>query len=43
MYCIRHGHANYVTKFWGYIHCGRCGEQIGDQLGSIFDTKEVKE
>jgi hypothetical protein len=40
-YCIDHGHANYVTKFWGYVYCGRCGQQIGDQLGSIFDTREL--
>ena len=41
IYCIKNGHANYVWKFFGYVHCGRCGQQIGDQLGSIFDTTEL--
>lgn len=37
IYCVKHGHAPYVWTFWGYVHCGRCGEQIGDRLGSVFD------
>jgi L-rhamnose isomerase len=41
IYCVKHGHANYVWKFWGYVHCGRCGSQIGDQLGSVFDTRNL--
>ena len=41
IYCIKNRHANYVYKCWGYIHCGRCGTQIGDQLGSIFDTRNL--
>lgn len=41
IYCINHGHAKYVTTFWGYVYCGRCGQQIGDQLGSIFDTRNL--
>lgn len=41
IYCIKNGHANFVWKFWGYIYCGRCGKQIGDQLASIFDTRDL--
>ena len=41
IYCIKNGHANFVSLFFGYVHCGRCGEQIGDQLGSVFDTTEM--
>jgi len=41
IYCVKHGHAKYVTKCFGYIYCGRCGEQIGDQLGGIFDTTNL--
>lgn len=41
IYCVKNGHANYVWKFWGYVHCGRCGKQIGDQLGSVFDTRNI--
>jgi hypothetical protein len=37
IYCVKHGHAKYVTAFMGYVHCGRCGQQIGDSLGGIFD------
>ncbi len=38
IYCIKHGHANYITMCFGYVHCGRCEEQIGDTLAGIFDT-----
>ena len=41
IYCIKHGHAKYITKFFGYVYCGRCGEQIGDQLAGIFDTRDL--
>ena len=41
IYCVKNGHANFVWKFWGYVHCGRSGKQIGDQLGSIFDTRKL--
>jgi len=37
IYCVKHGHAKYVTMCFGYVHCGRCGEQIGDRLGGVFD------
>ena len=36
IYCVKHGHANYVYSFFGYVHCGRCGDQIGDRLGGFF-------
>ena len=38
IYCIKHGHADYIWNFFGYVHCGRCGEQIGDTLAGVFDT-----
>ena len=41
IYCVKHGHANYVWKCFGYVYCGRCGEQIGDQLASVFDTRDL--
>ena len=41
IYCVKHGHAKYVTKCFGYVYCGRCGQQIGDQLMSIFDTRDL--
>ena len=36
IYCIKHGHAKYFWSFFGYAHCGRCGEQIGDSLAGVF-------
>ena len=38
IYCVKHGHAKYITMCFGYVHCGRCGDQIGDRLGGVFDT-----
>lgn len=39
IYCVKHGHADYVWLFWGYVHCGRCGTHIGDRLAGVFDLK----
>lgn len=41
IYCVKHGHANYIWMCFGYVHCGRCGEQIGDRLGGVFDTRDI--
>lgn len=41
IYCVKNGHAKYITMCWGYVHCGRCGEQIGDRLAGVFDTKKM--
>lgn len=35
--CILIGHSRIISSYFGYIYCGRCGEQIGDALGSVFD------
>lgn len=40
IYCVKHGHADYIWNFFGYVHCGRCGEQIGDRLAGVFDTTD---
>ena len=38
--CAWMGHSFQVVETcFGYIHCGRCGEQIGDALGGVYDTK----
>jgi len=37
IYCVKHGHAKFVTMCFGYVSCGRCEEQIGDRLGGYFD------
>lgn len=39
--CAWMGHSFQVVETcFGYIHCGRCGEQIGDALGGVYDTKD---
>ena len=40
IYCVKYGHADYVWNCFGYVHCGRCGDQVGDRLASIFDTTD---
>ena len=36
MVCALVGHSMIQTTFFGYYYCGRCGEQVGDQLASIY-------
>ena len=33
--CVLVGHSRISTTSWGYRYCARCGEQVGDNLGSI--------
>ena len=40
IYCVKHGHADYICNFFGQVHCGRCSNQIGDRLGGVFDTTD---
>lgn len=39
IFCVFFGHSKIIDTCLGYIHCGRCGEQIGDALGGYFDGK----
>ena len=41
IYCVKHNHGGYVWTFFGYVHCGRCGQQIGDTLAGVFDTTNM--
>ena len=34
--CALVGHSRIQTACFGYFNCGRCGEQVGDTLGSIY-------
>ena len=36
IYCVKHGHARFVTTTWGYYYCGRCGDKVGDNLASVY-------
>jgi hypothetical protein len=38
--CATHGHPPVVTTFFGYVYCARCGAQIGDRLGGVFDLSK---
>jgi hypothetical protein len=33
--CALFRHSRIITSWFGYQYCGRCGQQIGDTLGSI--------
>ena len=37
--CALIGHSSIVTMFFGYVYCGRCGDQIGDSLGGSFNSE----
>lgn len=40
--CSLIGHSKISTTCFGYRYCARCGEQVGDSLGSIdFGVKEA--
>lgn len=38
--CLIIGHSRIVSMFFGYVSCGRCGEQIGDTLASCYDLTD---
>lgn len=38
--CSLVGHSRIIKMCFGYVSCGRCDSQIGDTLGSTFDTTE---
>lgn len=35
--CALVGHSRIQTYCFGYFNCARCGEQVGDNLGSTYD------
>lgn len=34
--CSLIGHSRIQSTYFGYYYCGRCGDQVGDSLGSIY-------
>lgn len=36
--CTLIGHSDINTTFFGYFYCARCGDQVGDNLGSVYDA-----
>lgn len=39
--CSLIGHSNIQDTFFGYYNCSRCGQQVGDSLGSIYDPSNI--
>ena len=37
IFCVMFRHSRIISMCFGYVHCGRCEDQIGDTLGGIFD------
>lgn len=38
--CTLIGHSKIQTTFFGDYYCARCGKQVGDSLGSIYQGAE---
>lgn len=38
--CSLIGHSRIQSTCFGYYNCGRCGDQLGDALGSIYTAAE---
>jgi hypothetical protein len=36
IFCVKHGHSKLRDHFFGYHYCCRCGQQLGDSLGSVY-------
>jgi len=37
--CEMIGHSRIISMCWGYVHCGRCDQQIGDTLAGIYNLE----
>lgn len=40
MVCALVGHSRIQTQCFGYYNCARCGQQVGDTLGSVYPGAE---
>jgi len=36
IFCARVGHSRIRDYFFGYHYCARCGDTLGDSIGSIY-------
>ena len=39
IFCVLFGHAKVYTYCFGYIHCARCDDLVGDSLLGSFSVK----
>lgn len=40
IYCVKNGHSRLRTFCFGYHHCARCGQQLGDSLGGAYTAAD---
>jgi hypothetical protein len=38
--CVLLGHSKIIETCFGYVHCARCNDLLGDTLAGYYDTKE---
>lgn len=38
--CQLIGHSKIISMCYSYVYCGRCNDQLGDNLGSIYDLED---
>ncbi len=36
IFCVKHGHSRLREFCFGYHHCARCGDLLGDSLGGAY-------
>ena len=41
LFCVWFGHSDILHGFFGYMSCGRCGEQVGDSLGGAYTNSRA--
>lgn len=41
IFCATHGHSRLRDFFFGYHYCARCGDTLGDSLGSMYSDSEA--
>lgn len=40
VFCALFGHSRIQEVYFGYFYCARCGAQIGDSLGGMYDASK---
>ncbi len=41
IFCVLFGHSRIQTSCLGYWYCGRCGQQLGDTLASVYTIGDL--
>jgi len=40
IFCVFFGHSRIIENCFGYVHCARCGELLGDVIGGVYDGSD---